>query len=583
MGYEDDASEHRRVRYFGDYELLEEIARGGMGVVYKARQVTLNRTVAVKMILAGQLASAEDVKRFRTEAEAAAQLDHPGIVPIFEVGQHDGQHYFSMGYVDGQSLAKRVAEGPLLPREAAEMVKAVAAAVEYAHQRGVIHRDLKPGNILLDAQGQPRVTDFGLAKRMEIDSDLTGTGQILGTPSYMPPEQAAAKFDQIGAASDVYSLGAVLYCLLTGRPPFQAASLLETLVQVREQEPVSLRQLNAKLPRDLETICLKCLRKEPDKRYASAGEFAADLGRFLAGEPIDARRTGAGERVLKWVKRRPAVASLSAAVVIISMVGSLVAAETRNAAIAAGLIDSLQHADADGVKPVLQQLESYRRWATPSLVALAGAEPKSLDERRAQVHARLALVVRDERQVSPLLEELLAGHVSYVGLIRNQLVPYQQQFQSELWDLFHDGTKDPARRFRAGLALANYAINSEQWTPADDALLVEQLVAANPDHQPRLREYLRPLRNRLLGKLEQIFADPKATESHQLGAANALADFAAKDAVRLARLLSAATPGQYEILFSVVAEVSDAAARESLNQLVRELPAADLPQIERLA
>ncbi len=311
------------LRKFGDYELVQEIARGGMGVVFKARQVTLNRIVAVKMILGGQLAGPEDVQRFHTEAEAAAQLDHPGIVPIYEVGEKDGQHYFSMGFVDGQSLAKWVAEGPLEPRAAAEMVKTVAEAVHYAHDNGVIHRDLKPGNILVDRDGRPRVTDFGLAKLTERGSELTGTGQILGTPSYMPPEQAAGKIDQIGPPVDVYSLGAILYCLLTGRPPFQAASPLETLLQVQNQEPVPPRQLNAGILLDLNTIVLKCLEKDAARRYHSARDVAKELQRFLTGEPIVARPISLVERSWRWCKRRPLIPSVVAAVVSISIVAGL--------------------------------------------------------------------------------------------------------------------------------------------------------------------------------------------------------------------------------------------------------------------
>ncbi len=299
-----------RIGYFGDYEIIREIARGGMGVVFEARQVSLNRPVAPKMILAGQLADLTDVKRFYTEAEAAANLDHPGIVPVYEVGQHEGQHYFSMGFVEGGSLSQRLAEGPLPAREAAALLLKVAEAIEFAHRRGVIHRDLKPANILLDPNGNPRVTDFGLAKKIEGDGGLTGSGQIMGTPSYMPPEQAGGKRGDVGPATDVYALGATLYALVTGRPPFQAATAMDTVLQVINDDPVPPRRLNPAIPHDLETICLKCLEKEPARRYSSALALAEELRRYLAGEPILARPVGPLERARKWARRRPAAAAL---------------------------------------------------------------------------------------------------------------------------------------------------------------------------------------------------------------------------------------------------------------------------------
>lgn len=310
-----------QVPYFGDYELLEEVARGGMGVVYRARQVRLNRIVALKMILAGQFASEADVQRFQIEAESAAQLDHAGIVPIFEVGEHEGLHFFSMAFVEGQSLSQRMNDGPLPPQEAARLVREAARAIAYAHAEGVIHRDLKPANILVDSDGQPRVTDFGLAKRVRSDSQLTATGQILGTPGYMAPEQAAGRTTEVGAAADVYSLGAVLYATLTGRAPFAADNPLDTLMQVVEREPVSPLQLNPAVPADLATISLKCLRKDRRQRYAAMSEFADDLDRYLSGQPILARPAGLLERAFKWSRRRPAVATLLV-VIVLAVVGA---------------------------------------------------------------------------------------------------------------------------------------------------------------------------------------------------------------------------------------------------------------------
>jgi serine/threonine protein kinase/WD40 repeat protein len=293
-----------KVRYFGDYELLEEIARGGMGVVYKARQVSLNRTVAVKMILSGQLAGEAEVKRFHAEAEAAAQLQHPNIVAIHEIGEHEGQHYFSMDCVEGEDLADRVRNGPLPACEAAGLLKTIAEAVEYAHRQGILHRDLKPSNVLIDQAGRPRITDFGLAKRMTADEGATQTGQVLGSPRYMPPEQAAGRRGEVGPASDVYSLGAILYHLLTGRAPFVAEAMQEILRQVLNDAPLAPRRLNPGVPRDLETICLKCLEKEPGHRYPTAAALAEDLGRFLNDEPVRARRVTAVERGSRWLYKR---------------------------------------------------------------------------------------------------------------------------------------------------------------------------------------------------------------------------------------------------------------------------------------
>jgi len=303
-----------RVRYFGDYELIKELGRGGMGVVYKARQISLNRPVALKMIRSAALASDDDLRRFQNEAEVVASLDHPNIVPILEVGDHDGQRYFSMKLIGGTSVDKKLADYITVPREAAKLLQKAALAVHHAHQRGILHRDLKPSNIVLDERGEPFVTDFGLAKRADGDNELTHSGLILGTPAYMAPEQASGRRGAVTTASDVYGLGAVLYALLTGRAPFGGASIAETLEQVRESTPARPSSINPRTPRDLEVICLTCLEKDPARRYASMQALADDLARYLAGEPIASRPVGNLTRFWMWCRRNPSLAgSLGAA------------------------------------------------------------------------------------------------------------------------------------------------------------------------------------------------------------------------------------------------------------------------------
>jgi hypothetical protein len=291
------------------YEILGVLGRGGMGVVYRAWQQELNRPVALKMVHAGAQASPAILARFRIEAEAVARLQHQNIVQIHHIGQHVAAPFLVLELVEGPSLAQRAAGTPQPARWAAELVETLARAIHAAHQQGVVHRDLTPANVLLTADGIPKITDFGLAKLLIGGGDLrTQTGELLGTPSYMAPEQAASRHRAIGAATDIYALGAILYKLLTGRPPFQAESPLETLHQVVSDEPVAPSRLRPKLPGDLETICLKCLRKEPAQRYSSALALAEDLGRYLDGRPILARRSGRFERAWRWCRRNPGLA-----------------------------------------------------------------------------------------------------------------------------------------------------------------------------------------------------------------------------------------------------------------------------------
>jgi serine/threonine protein kinase len=302
----------------GDYELVEEIGRGGQGVVFRARQKSLNRTVALKLISLGQWASKAHVKRFRREAETAGNLDHPSIVPVYEVGERDGSCYFSMQFIEGGQLDEAVRRAPMSIGQAAEFIAKVARTVHYAHEHGILHRDIKPGNILLDKNGEPHLTDFGLARLLDTQSSVTRTIDVLGTPSYMAPEQAAGEHAKISKATDVYGLGAVLYQLLTGHPPFAGETSYQTIRLLLDTKPRQPRFWDRKIARDLCTICLKCLEKDPQRRYSSALALAEDLEHWLKHEPIRAKRSGFFTHTCRWVQRKPAISALIAALVALA-------------------------------------------------------------------------------------------------------------------------------------------------------------------------------------------------------------------------------------------------------------------------
>lgn len=395
-------------RQFGDYELLEEIARGGMGIVYKAKQNSLNRIVALKMILSGKLASAADVVRFRQEAETAANLDHPHVMPIYEVGQHEGHPYFSMKLAYGGPLSSHIGEYVREPRAAARLMEQIARGVHYAHQFGLLHRDIKPANILLDADRTPLITDFGLAKNIKGDSGLTQSGAILGTPSYMAPEQARGE-KKITTAADVYSLGAILYELIAGQPPFRGETVAQTIRMVEESEPASVRSTNKAADLELESIALKCLEKDPSRRYPSAGAMADDLAAWQRGEPIMARRAGHVRRFKKWVYRNPAIAGLIVVVALVFIVGAtntlIYASRARQRereAVSSEHEAHLQEAMAKDREEVLKDtlcVATFERAKANRLAGRPGWRTRSLDLLRAAAEMRLRDRNPDDKRV----------------------------------------------------------------------------------------------------------------------------------------------------------------------------------------
>jgi serine/threonine-protein kinase len=491
------------------YTLVRELGRGGMAVVLLALQVRLQRLVAIKMPHANL--GVQDWLRFRTEGQAAARLLHPHIVQIFETGEHDGLPFLVMEHVEGHSLAHQLADAPLEARRAAELLVKLAGAIDYAHSRGVIHRDLKPGNVLLSADGTPKITDFGLARRTDDNRSpdaasqaaLTQTGMVLGTPSYMSPEQAKGLSKHVGPAADVYALGAVLYECLTGRPPFKAPTDLRTLHEVVHEEPVAPRQLLRGLPRDLETVCLKCLRKEPSRRYPTAGDLAADLARFLDGKPVKARRVGTTERVVRWARRRPGTVVLLAAMLLL---GSLAAG--------AGLWMYRQQAQRQGAarqvsEAALEQApELWRqgRWGEARALleqassALADANSAELGQRLRQARADLELANQ--------LEDIWLNRASSArGYLRAQrappavLIPLAHQPRTSSKTGLHFGSA--AEHYAAAFQAAGFQVASDEDAAARirRSAIREQLVCALEDWahattSPQVREELLRLAQR---------------------------------------------------------------------------------------
>ncbi|MFO0969027.1 MAG: serine/threonine-protein kinase [Gemmataceae bacterium] len=512
------------------YELLGELGRGGMGVVYKARQLRPDRVVALKMLLTGVHAGGAERVRFLREAEAVASLQHPYIVQLYEASQHGELPYLTLEYVSGGTLADLLRQKPLSPGAAARLVEQLARAVQCAHERGIVHRDLKPANVLLqfadlglrmdeitavagaapvatpvsaDLQNAiPKITDFGLAKNMG-GSVLTASNAVCGTPSYMAPEQAAGPAKDIGPAVDVYALGAILYQCLTSRPPFLGPTPADTLLQVVSEEPAPPSHLQFGVPRDLETICLKCLQKKPEQRYASAQELAEDLRRFQAGDAIRARPVGRWERVVKWCRRRPAVAALCSAVVVLTLLGAglvtwqwreavtaLAEARSEKAARAERQVAALPDAAAASVPAILEDLESSRKDVFPLLCQ------RYHDEKDRLRRMRLALAlapVEPETVRGPLLDWLLAAEdPAEVLLARKALEPSQDALTADLWAKAEDSRAPGSVRLRAFVALAAYDPHNSRWQKLGPQV-VEYLLWANPLHQGTWMEALRPL------------------------------------------------------------------------------------------
>lgn len=582
---------HGVLPWFGDYELESEIARGGMGVVYRARQKSLNRTVAVKLILAGQLATPESVQRFRLEAEAAAQLHHPGIVQIYEIGEHETQHFFSMELVEGLSLAECMGEFRLIGKASAaerrqqeqciaELMARVARALDFAHQRGVLHRDLKPSNILIDEQGLPKLTDFGLAKLMGHESNvLTVASTVLGTPGYLSPEQAAGRAE-VTTSADVYGLGATLYELLTGRPPFVGASAVETMWMAIEATPEQPRKLNPAVHRDLETIALRCLEKSPERRYATAGAVADEFQRFLRREPIVARPISRMERTWRWCQRHPALATMTCALLLAIGVGSGAAgwqwhrAQRVNAQALVDAVTTARTADVGGMH---DDLLRYQQLAVPLLrkrLAQSGASEV------ARLNLTLALLPFEPERSTELVPQLFDRSLEDFEIVRDALAGQRQKLIPSLWQTLADEGAEAEQRLRAACCLASYDVQTdskrdEKWA-LHAKLLADTMIAVvrgDPSTYSPLVRSLRPVAEVLYEPLAGVMRDTRRGETDRSLALAILIEHAGQRPAQLADLLTHADVKQFPVVWRTLSTQAGDGRAVWRDRLRQEMPA----------